>query len=120
MSDVSDTLKARNSTHGDYHEQAELAAALRHTMQSGKYWRKLTNQEEDALLMIAVKISRILTGNPHFEDSWHDIAGYATLVERDLQTHRKDGTDGTDTGLLGPIVPSPNAGPWRVEYPTTK
>ena len=34
--------------------------------------------------MIAVKISRILTGDPSHADNWHDIAGYATLVERRL------------------------------------
>lgn len=113
MSDVSDTLKNRHNTHGDYHEQAEFATALRHTMQTGKHWRTLTNQEEDALLMIVVKISRILCGNPNEPDHWHDIAGYATLVERDILTHRTEDTDGTDHGILGPVVPEPGPVLWR-------
>ena len=113
MSDVSDTLKNRNNTHGDYHEQAELAAALRRIMGTGLNWMKLTDQEQDALLMIAVKLSRILSGNPHEPDHWHDIAGYATLVERDILPHRKDVTDGTDNGLLGDIVPNPRNILWR-------
>jgi len=120
MSDVSDTLKDRHRTHGDYHEHAELATALRRTMQTGKCWRALTNQEEDALLMIAVKISRILCGNPNEPDHWHDIAGYATLVERDILTHRTEDTDGTDHGILGPVVPGPDAAPWRAKHPVSK
>jgi len=35
--------------------------------------------------MIAHKIGRILNGDPDYQDSWHDIIGYARLVERQLQ-----------------------------------
>lgn len=34
----------------------------------------------EALEMIAHKLGRILNGDPNYEDSWRDIAGYATLV----------------------------------------
>lgn len=33
--------------------------------------------------MIQHKIGRILNGDPAYADSWHDIAGYATLVEKE-------------------------------------
>ena len=33
-----------------------------------------------ALVMIATKLSRILTGGPDFRDHWDDIAGYAKLA----------------------------------------
>lgn len=82
---IEETLRDRQSSHGDYHEQAELACALRDTMATGVCWRSLTKVEKDALLMIAVKVSRILTGNPHAVDHWHDIQGYAALVELDLR-----------------------------------
>jgi len=35
--------------------------------------------------MIAHKIARIINGDPNHLDSWHDIAGYATLVEQELK-----------------------------------
>ena len=38
-----------------------------------------------SLDMIAVKISRIVNGNPSHRDSWLDIAGYAMLVADRLQ-----------------------------------
>jgi hypothetical protein len=34
--------------------------------------------------MICHKIGRILNGNPNNKDSWWDIAGYATLIVKQL------------------------------------
>jgi hypothetical protein len=42
--------------------------------------------------MIFCKITRILTGDPNYTDNWHDIAGYAKLVEIELnKLEQKDG-----------------------------
>jgi len=35
--------------------------------------------------MIAHKIGRIINGDPDYDDSWVDIAGYAKLVSDRLQ-----------------------------------
>jgi hypothetical protein len=78
-------LAERGKTHGDYHEQAELACALREVFATAGKWNKLTRVEKDATLMIAVKLSRVLTGNPHELDHWKDIQGYARLVEKDIE-----------------------------------
>lgn len=84
MKPITDTLKDRGPTHGDYHDQAEMSQALQDTIRTGANWRTLTKVQRDALIMISVKVSRILTGDPNHADSWHDIAGYATLAEQDL------------------------------------
>ena len=39
--------------------------------------------------MICSKMARIVNGDFDYIENWHDIAGYATLMERDLKT--KDG-----------------------------
>jgi hypothetical protein len=83
-STVDNTLDTRNSSHGDYHEQAEMGEAIRGVMSTGKNWRSLTTTQRDALIMLSVKMSRILTGNPDVADHWHDIQGYARLAEREL------------------------------------
>ena len=41
--------------------------------------------QQEALDMIAHKIGRIINGNPHYKDSWVDIAGYAQLVVDELE-----------------------------------
>jgi len=45
-------------------------------------WERLDPIHKESLEMNAHKIARILNGDPNYADSWHDIAGYATLVEQ--------------------------------------
>ena len=40
----------------------------------------MKDYQREGLEMIAHKISRILNGDPNYDDSWVDIAGYAQLV----------------------------------------
>ena len=43
-----------------------------------------------AMYMIASKMARIVNGDPNYIDNWHDIAGYATLVEQELNMTNRD------------------------------
>jgi hypothetical protein len=47
----------------------------------------MQDDQREALDMIAHKIGRILNGDPNYADSWHDLEGYARLVEQRLITH---------------------------------
>jgi hypothetical protein len=84
MLDVNETIDQRNDTHGDYAIQANLSERLKTLMHFASSWDDLTRSQRQALDMIALKIGRILVGAPNFADHWHDIAGYATLVEKEL------------------------------------
>jgi hypothetical protein len=53
-------------------------------MRDSPNWGDLTDDKREALEMIAHKIGRILNGDPEYKDSWHDIIGYARLVEDTL------------------------------------
>lgn len=77
--DIRATLNQRAATHGDYTDHAHQTQILKEVMRANPGWNKLDWHERETLEMIAHKIGRILTGNPHFHDHWHDIAGYATL-----------------------------------------
>jgi hypothetical protein len=37
---------------------------------------------QEALELIASKFGRLLSGDPFYPDSWHDVGGYTTLVEQ--------------------------------------
>lgn len=80
------TLEDRGSKYGDFAHMSENIDSLMKEMMLCGGWEKLEPEMRHALTMIAVKIGRILTGDPMLPDSWHDIAGYATLVEERL-TH---------------------------------
>lgn len=42
--------------------------------------------QREAMEMIVHKIGRIIHGNPHEADHWRDIAGYALLAVREIET----------------------------------
>jgi hypothetical protein len=73
-------LSARGKTHGCYAEQADITQRHRAVLRSAKNWDSLSSVQKDAIEMISVKISRIISGDPSHRDHWEDIAGYATLA----------------------------------------
>jgi hypothetical protein len=60
---IGDLLVARESTHGDF---------------------VVTSVQHEALDGIAVKLARILSGDPYHRDHWLDLAGYIDLLLREF------------------------------------
>ena len=79
MADLNETLKERGARYGKFRDMAAAARELQCTISSNSC-PELASDQELALDMICVKIARIITGDPNYSDSWHDIAGYAKLV----------------------------------------
>lgn len=82
---VNDTLAERGKNYGSFDEHAAISQNLKHIMRSKPGWSGLTNDQREALEMIQHKVARILNGDPNYIDSWHDIAGYATLIANRLE-----------------------------------
>ena len=80
MTDINETLAVRETRYGEYMDVATIAQNLKFVMQQSVNWNHLEADQMESLDMIANKIARILNGDPNYDDSWHDIAGYATLV----------------------------------------
>ena len=78
---VESTLAERGGRYGDFSHHAEIAQDLQDTMRRNKGWGSLNAAQKQALTVIADKIARILSGDPNYVDNWHDIQGYAKLVE---------------------------------------
>jgi hypothetical protein len=84
--EINDTLNERGKRYGDFGTHSALTQALKAHMRLNRAkWESLTGYQKEALEMIAHKIGRILNGDPNYIDSWHDISGYAKLVEDLLQ-----------------------------------
>lgn len=84
---VDDILDDRGKRYGNYLQQATISLELRRCME---FWiaqnnTQLAADQKDALIMMSVKISRIINGDPDYADNWRDIAGYATLVADRLE-----------------------------------
>jgi hypothetical protein len=86
---VSDTLAERGNRYGDFMGHAQVTQDLKNCVAEHLAARakKLAPDQQEALDMIFHKIGRIINGDPDYADSWHDIAGYAQLVDDWLKSN---------------------------------
>lgn len=84
MSRARGTLKQRRKTYGPFAEESVTTEAFQDVMTRAPNWGSLPPHQKVALRIIALKVARVLHGDPDYYDSWRDIAGYATLVEDNL------------------------------------
>lgn len=82
---IETTLDERGVNYGEFKNHAWIAQGIKRVMQLSENWPELADDKKEALEMVAHKIARILNGDPNHKDSWHDIAGYATLIDRELK-----------------------------------
>ena len=87
VSGVDKVLDEREDQYGSYMQSADTAIKIKSAMHNAIARNDLHLYPDQlmSLDMIAVKLSRIVNGNPSHRDSWIDIAGYATLVADRLQ-----------------------------------
>jgi len=75
-------LQVRETTHGDFSENARLSQAIKEILRSSPGWSHIVDVEREAMDMIALKFSRILSGKSLERQHWEDVVGYAKLAER--------------------------------------
>ena len=87
MSSIDATLSERGQRYGDFEDHAKAAMAIRGvllTLLGPEKFDSLEPDQIEALIMISHKLARIVNGDPHYDDSWRDVAGYAQLVANRL------------------------------------
>jgi hypothetical protein len=86
-SNLADTLDERGRRYGTFTGHAEITQKLKTVIADGlqKRCKVLAPDQQEAMDMIVHKIGRIINGDPDYDDSWVDIAGYAKLVADRLQ-----------------------------------
>lgn len=89
MTDISKTLAERGGRYGQFIDHAKIAQGIQEALREAPNWTKLDPDMKQALTVIADKMARILNGDPYYEDNWHDIQGYASLVETRIINERK-------------------------------
>ena len=85
MDNITDILRERGTRYGVFMGQARIAQSIHMVLDqamlmTGKTRFDFAPDQLEAINMIVNKIGRIYNGDPHYSDSWRDIAGYATLV----------------------------------------
>lgn len=82
--EIDDTVTQRGERYGLFADGAVIMQDLKTVMRATPGWERLTPSQREALEMIQHKIGRVLNGDPTYDDSWRDIAGYATLILNEL------------------------------------
>lgn len=84
--DIGRILMERGKLYGNFLRQASIACELKRVMWQHIVWtEQLAPDQREALEMMAVKMARIINGDPNHADSWRDIAGYALLIVNRLE-----------------------------------
>jgi hypothetical protein len=73
-------LQEREKTHGSFLQNAVISQGLKVQLRSREGWNDLSPVHKEAIDMICLKLSRIMSGQANFKDHWDDIAGYAKLA----------------------------------------
>lgn len=78
---VRQTLNERQKQYGSFEDVAMTTQKIMDAIAWARGSDKLPAPHHEALHMIASKIARIVNGDYNHQDSWHDIQGYAKLIE---------------------------------------
>ncbi|WCD56057.1 hypothetical protein [Caulobacter phage BL198] len=82
---LTNVLAERGNRYGQFKDQAVYADGMNKLFQTSPNWETMAPDQREALRLIANKIGRILNGDPNYDDSWVDIAGYSKLIANRLQ-----------------------------------
>lgn len=82
---IENTLTERGNRYGTFLDHATIAQGIQEVYRKGRNWDTLDYDIRQALVVISDKIARILNGDPFYSDNFHDIAGYAKLVDDRLK-----------------------------------
>lgn len=85
MSEIDKILEDRGSRYGDFGAQAQVSRAIKESFESTPNWSYLPPYMREGLDLVAVKISRMLCGDPMYMDNVVDILGYMTLVKTEME-----------------------------------
>ena len=88
---INKTLEQRGARYGKFKDVAATTYALQEILRDAKSYKHMSDDQVIALDMICNKMARIVNGDPSYSDNWHDISGYATLVEQELNITNRDG-----------------------------
>jgi hypothetical protein len=80
--DLDATLAERGGRYGKFTGHATVTQRLKRVLAEELAQRSkvLADDQQEAIDMIFHKIGRVVNGDPDYDDSWIDMAGYPKLV----------------------------------------
>lgn len=115
---ISDIIEARDTKYGDFADQSVISQEIQNAIVKGFMMRgdgmnlnDIPPYMLEVLTMLSTKISRVVNGDPFYEDNWVDIAGYAQLVVNQLNKEKQDATQEFQESGQPTVVQHTGSGP---------
>jgi hypothetical protein len=87
---IETTLAERGARYGSFEEHATIAQAIQDAFRIyPEKWEKLPPVIKQGFTTLADKIARTLNGDEYYDDNYHDIGGYAKLMEDWVRKHNQ-------------------------------
>lgn len=89
-------LDQRGSRYGDFRDNAlvsqRIKQILHDALTDNEFYKAMPLSDQfvvtEGLDNIALKLSRIVTGDPAYDDNWTDVAGFSTITRDRVCTSR--------------------------------
>jgi hypothetical protein len=90
---IENTLKERGARYGSFEEHATIAQAIQDAFRIyPEKWERLPPVIKQGFTTLADKMARTLNGDEYYDDNYHDIGGYAKLMEDWVKRTQSGGT----------------------------
>ncbi len=99
MKTSKELTEERGKTHGSFATNALISQGIKDFMRSQSGWHQLSFVQKEALDVIALKQSRILSGQSFFLDHWADVGGYAELACQEIRNLENNNGTGTSAAI---------------------
>lgn len=78
---IEKTLADRGKTYGPFLEKAKTVQALIDVVIHEPGWERLAADQKQCIMVCFDKFARAIHGDPNHRDNFHDVVGYAKLVD---------------------------------------
>jgi hypothetical protein len=96
-------LAERGNKYGEYAENARVMQRIKDALRSGRSWDKAPDTVKEALECVALKLGRIVNGDPLYDDNYRDAIGYLTLALEDITA--RAARDSLEAAIQQPFAP---------------
>lgn len=115
---IEKTLAERGKTYGPFLDKAKTVQALIDVVIHEPGWERLAADQKQCIMVCFDKFARAIHGDPNHRDNFHDVVGYAKLVDDrmaadELQREKIE-------YAYSPVGPEDYADGWRGHFGTQR
>lgn len=89
----------RSARYGDFDNNSEVSQGLKDMLRLGDEWETMPSFIKEALDMVCVKMSRVVSGDPFYLDNYHDIQGFIDCALDCIEKYGDTYNDGKDKSV---------------------